>query len=100
MEQNSLFLRHEVGASNKNAARRIKQRLGAGNSHGHLQRVLQFLRITCRVIVQDHQIEFQAFRSQILMGAQHLPGHLDIFFAVQSQNYNWYVAADSLGPET
>ncbi len=34
------------------------------------------------------------------MTSEELPGHLDVLFAIEAQDYNWKVAADSLRPET
>ncbi len=65
-----------------------------------MQSVVKRQRIVSRMIIQNHQIKLEAFRSQVLLAAQELPGHRDVFFAIEAQDHNWQVAADSLRPET
>ena len=64
-----------------------------------LQRLVQRLRVTRRMVIQNHQIELQSLRTEVLVRAQKLSRHRNIFFSLETQNHNRQVATDAMGPQ-
>src|SRR5437588_11426404 len=52
------------------------------------------------MIVEDYQIEFQSLRSQVLMPTQKLSRGLNVFFTIETQNYDRQIPTDAVRPES
>ena len=51
------------------------------------------------MLVDDHEVHRELLQTEILVGEQHLPGHVQVFAVADSQQQDRQVARDALSPE-
>src|SRR5262245_56820856 len=100
MQQDAIRFRHLIRLSQVNATRFILQALKTAGADHRLKFTMQLLLIRAWTVVEDHQINFQAFEVEILMTPHDLSHGFEIITLFNSHDYDRQVTADSVCPKT
>ena len=99
VKQNTIRLRHLVGATQEGAARLVLQNSQtAGANHG-LKFLMQQLQVGGGIVVENYQINPEPLVMQILMTTHQLAHDRKIFSLINSHHQNRQVATDAVSPQ-
>ena len=100
MEEDFIFFRELHGTADKNAAGLVNQRVRLAHPHQILDLLVQFLEVAGRVVIENDEINDQAFQPPIRMGQEQLAHERELLRLGDAHQHNRMVPGNAMPPKS